>query len=104
CDGIVTGAAVVCPLHAWKVNLATGTVERPEGVNACVQTYPIRVEDEVILLGLPRAEMDGGGDGLTAKHSEGAGNHSRETSACSAPPALNPSQRTRPAPRTPEAA
>src|SRR5262249_36915923 len=63
CDGIVTGAAVVCPLHAWKVNLATGTVERPEGVNACVQTYPIRVEDEVILLGLPRAEMDGGGDG-----------------------------------------
>ena len=29
CDGIVTGASVVCPLHAWKVNLETGQVERP---------------------------------------------------------------------------
>ena len=55
CDGIVTGAAVVCPLHAWKVNLSTGTVERPEAVTACVETYPIRVENDVILLGLPHA-------------------------------------------------
>src|SRR2546425_5451497 len=37
CDGIVTGAAVVCPLHAWKINLATGRVERPEAMHPCAQ-------------------------------------------------------------------
>jgi nitrite reductase (NADH) small subunit len=52
CDGIVTGAAVVCPLHAWKVNLTTGVVERPESMNTCLQTYPVRVEEDVLLLGL----------------------------------------------------
>ena len=37
CDGIVTGASVVCPLHAWKVNLETGEVERPaHGKDHCV--------------------------------------------------------------------
>ena len=53
CDGIVTGTSVVCPLHAWKVNLETGTVARPANESGCVQTYPIRVEDGVIVLGLP---------------------------------------------------
>jgi nitrite reductase (NADH) small subunit len=48
CDGIVTGHAVVCPLHAWKVNLETGEVERPEAANRCVQTYPTRVQDGVL--------------------------------------------------------
>ena len=48
CDGIVTGHAVVCPLHAWKVNLETGQVERPAAANHCVQTYPARVQDGVL--------------------------------------------------------
>jgi nitrite reductase (NADH) small subunit len=48
CDGIVTGHAVVCPLHAWKVNLETGEVERPATANRCVQTYPTRVRDGVL--------------------------------------------------------
>lgn len=48
CDGIVTGHAVVCPLHAWKVNLETGEVERPAAANTCVQTYPTRVQDGVL--------------------------------------------------------
>jgi nitrite reductase (NADH) small subunit len=51
-DGIVTGASVVCPLHAWKVNVDTGAVERPAAA-ACVTTYPVRVEDGIILVGLP---------------------------------------------------
>ena len=56
CDGIVTGASVVCPLHAWKVNLETGEVERPShGKDHCVTTYPTRVEDGVVLIGLPAA-------------------------------------------------
>jgi nitrite reductase (NADH) small subunit len=48
CDGIVTGHAVVCPLHAWKVNLETGEVERPAAANSCVQTYPARVQDGLL--------------------------------------------------------
>ena len=28
-DGIVSGSSVVCPLHAWRINLQTGEVERP---------------------------------------------------------------------------
>lgn len=56
CDGIVTGTSVVCPLHAWKVNLETGQVERPtHGKDHCVATYPTRVEDGIVLIELPSA-------------------------------------------------
>ncbi|MGH9344408.1 MAG: nitrite reductase small subunit NirD [Terriglobia bacterium] len=48
-DGIVSGGMVVCPLHSWKVCLATGAVKRPQ-VEACVETYPTRVEDGVVLM------------------------------------------------------
>lgn len=53
CDGIVAGTSVVCPLHGWKVSLASGQVERPaaEGVR-CVETFPVRVHDGVISVGL----------------------------------------------------
>jgi nitrite reductase (NADH) small subunit len=53
CDGIVTGAAVVCPLHAWKVDLESGGVQRPATAGACVETYPARVEDGIVLVRLP---------------------------------------------------
>ena len=58
CDGIVTGMSVVCPLHAWKVNLNTGLVERPlsAAMNACVTTYPTRVEAGVLLVEMPPAQ------------------------------------------------
>ena len=60
CDGIVTGTSVVCPLHAWKVNLASGEVERPtHGKDHCVSTYPTRVEDGVILIEWPAACANG---------------------------------------------
>jgi nitrite reductase (NADH) small subunit len=62
CDGIVTGAAVVCPLHAWKVNLETGAVDRPAHATACVRTYATRVEAGVVLVELPvRAATTGNG-------------------------------------------
>jgi nitrite reductase (NADH) small subunit len=50
CDGIVAGDAVVCPLHAWKVNLETGAVARPADQHECVRTYPTRVEAGVVCI------------------------------------------------------
>ena len=54
CDGIVTGTSVVCPLHAWKVSLASGAVERPAlAKDHCVATYPARVDNGIVVIGLP---------------------------------------------------
>lgn len=52
CDGIVAGAAVVCPLHGWKVCLDTGAILKPQ-VPVCVEIYPTRVEHGVILVDVP---------------------------------------------------
>jgi nitrite reductase (NADH) small subunit len=64
CDGIVAGDSVVCPLHAWKVRLDSGVVERPVSSDACVGTYPTRVEDGMVWLELPVSR-------LTAPSTEG---------------------------------
>jgi nitrite reductase (NADH) small subunit len=53
CDGIVSGDSVVCPLHAWKVRLDSGAVERPNSNDKCIATYPTRVDDGIVWLGLP---------------------------------------------------
>jgi nitrite reductase (NADH) small subunit len=58
-DGIVTGAAIVCPLHAWKVNMETGRVERPGDSSGCIETYPTRIEDGVVVIGLPVTRQEG---------------------------------------------
>jgi nitrite reductase (NADH) small subunit len=55
-DGIVSGHTVVCPLHAWKVDLLTGSVtNRPENLQ-CVKTFPARVENGVVLIELNVAD------------------------------------------------
>jgi len=60
CDGIVTGSAVVCPLHAWKIDLESGCVLRPSAqADAGVETYPTRIVDGVVLVGLPLVGVDG---------------------------------------------
>ena len=53
CDGIVAGDSVVCPLHAWKVRLDTGAVERPASPGKCVTTYPTRIDNGILMLELP---------------------------------------------------
>ena len=60
-DGIITGAAVVCPLHGWRVNLETGAVERPTaGVGQCVRAYATRVDGGVISIEMPAASGPAG--------------------------------------------
>jgi nitrite reductase (NADH) small subunit len=74
CDGIVTGSSVVCPLHAWKIDLRDGCVERPAGAaDHCVQTYPVRIDDGVILIGLPAALAEMESDESPAQEAAAAG-------------------------------
>ena len=49
CDGIVSGTTVVCPLHGWRFDLVTGLAVRASSP-ACVTTFPVRVEDGIILI------------------------------------------------------
>lgn len=54
-EGIVSGTTVVCPLHAWKVDVETGVVKNAASPVPCIETFPTRVEAGVILLELPVA-------------------------------------------------
>jgi nitrite reductase (NADH) small subunit len=56
-DGIVAGAVVVCPLHAWRVCLDDGSVVRPAGETACVTSYPVRMEEGVVCVRIPAPEQ-----------------------------------------------
>ena len=49
-DGILSGDTVVCPLHAQKICLHTGNVTKPADTQACVRTYPTRVEGGIVHL------------------------------------------------------
>jgi nitrite reductase (NADH) small subunit len=65
-DGIVTGCAVVCPLHTWRVNLDSGQVERPAGGGACVRTYPTRLDGNTVLVQFPAGAFARSGAGRAA--------------------------------------
>jgi len=55
-DGIVSGRTVVCPLHAWKIDLESGQVTgRPEGP-LCVKTFATALRDGVVMLELSVSE------------------------------------------------
>lgn len=47
-DGIVSGANVVCPLHAWKFSLKTGAGASAPSASSCVETFPTRVDGDVV--------------------------------------------------------
>jgi len=51
-DGIITGGAVVCPLHAWRINLTTGEVERPCEAAPAIHTYATNVDAGVVHVAL----------------------------------------------------
>ena len=58
-DGIVSGASVVCPLHAWKISLETGEGANSASASSCVETFHTRVEQGVIFLELSDDSRNG---------------------------------------------
>ena len=57
-DGIVSGESVVCPLHAWKICLHTGAVQRPQEQDACVRSYPVQVVGGIVCVNLEAEEAE----------------------------------------------
>ena len=52
--GVLKGELVKCPLHGSRFNVCTGkALEEP--AEADLRTYPVRLEGERILVGLPQA-------------------------------------------------
>ncbi len=47
-DGIVSGEAVFCPLHNWKIDLNSGDVIA--GGEGHIATYAIKVEDDQLYI------------------------------------------------------
>lgn len=62
-DGIVGGhglsTTVTCPLHNWRICLDTGQVVKPTNEHApCVRTFPVKVENGVVMLSTLVAEPE----------------------------------------------
>jgi nitrite reductase (NADH) small subunit len=51
-QGIVHGTTVTCPLHNWKIDLASGQALGPD--EGCTATYAVKVENGRVYL-RPRA-------------------------------------------------
>lgn len=49
-QGIVHGTSVTCPLHNWKIDLASGEALGPD--EGCTNTYSTKVEDGLVYLSL----------------------------------------------------
>lgn len=52
-DGIVSGSAVICPLHAWRADLETGAVLNSNSARSCLKTFATRIDSGVVMLELP---------------------------------------------------
>lgn len=49
-QGIVHGTSVTCPLHNWKIDLASGEALGPD--EGCANTYSAKVEGGMVYLSL----------------------------------------------------
>ena len=45
-QGIVHGTSVTCPLHNWKIDLASGEALGPD--EGCTNVFPVKVEDGIV--------------------------------------------------------
>ncbi|MCB1755944.1 MAG: nitrite reductase small subunit NirD [Gammaproteobacteria bacterium] len=49
-QGIVHDTTVTCPLHNWKIDLASGEARAPD--QGCSRSFPVKVENGLVYLGL----------------------------------------------------
>jgi nitrite reductase/ring-hydroxylating ferredoxin subunit len=49
-DGWVDRGCVTCPWHGWRYDLATGSVVGSHGRPPHLRTYPVRVDDDRVLV------------------------------------------------------
>jgi nitrite reductase (NADH) small subunit len=49
-QGIVHGKTVTCPLHSWKIDLASGKAIEPDV--GCTRPFHVKVEDDLVWLAL----------------------------------------------------
>ena len=47
-QGIVHGTSVTCPLHNWKIDLASGEALGPD--EGCTNVFPVKVEDGLVFI------------------------------------------------------
>jgi nitrite reductase (NADH) small subunit len=50
-EGIVHGTSVTCPLHNWKIDLASGEALGPD--EGCTNTFATKVEDGMVFIEFP---------------------------------------------------
>ena len=53
-QGIVHGTTVTCPLHNWKIDLASGAALAPD--EGCTNVFATKVEDGMVYLALKADE------------------------------------------------
>ena len=47
-QGIVHGTSVTCPLHNWKIDLASGQALGPD--EGCTNVFPVKVENGMVFI------------------------------------------------------
>lgn len=61
-DGIVSNVGgrvtVTCPLHTRRICLDSGQTVKPAGPGPCVRTFPVKIEQGVVLLHYNRTEAE----------------------------------------------
>ena len=55
-DGIVSGKAVFCPLHNWKISLESGSAL--SGGTGCVKKYPVKVVQDKIYINFRQGKLE----------------------------------------------
>ncbi len=49
-QGIVHDTTVTCPLHNWKIDLASGEAKGPD--EGCAQSFPVKLENGIVYLNM----------------------------------------------------
>jgi len=52
-DGLLSGNAIVCPLHTWKFDLQSGISVNHQESGACLKIFATQVRDGVVCVEVP---------------------------------------------------